>query len=81
MSLHDVIGAAGVVCIVGSYALLQARRLRADAVRYSLLNAVGASLILVSLAVDFNAAAALVEGFWLLISLWGLLRAWRGPSA
>ncbi|HEX9641284.1 MAG TPA: hypothetical protein VGB13_08220 [Candidatus Krumholzibacteria bacterium] len=81
MKFHDWIGAAGVVCIVGSYALLQARRLRVEGARYSLLNAMGASLILVSLVADFNASAALVEGFWLMISLWGLLRAMRAPKA
>ena len=81
MKLHDWIGAAGVVCIVGSYALLQARRLRAENASYSLLNAVGAALILISLSVDFNASAAVVEGFWLLISLWGLLRAMKARGA
>ena len=81
MALHDGIGLLGVGCIVGSYLALQMGRLPATALRYSLLNALGAALILVSLAFEFNTAAALVEAFWLLISLFGLQRAWRLRSA
>jgi hypothetical protein len=38
------------------------------------LNAVGAFLVMVSLLFDFNLAAFLMEAFWFLISLFGLLR-------
>jgi hypothetical protein len=34
--------------------------------------------VLVSLTVDFNLSAAVVEGFWLLISLIGMARRPRG---
>jgi len=77
MSIPDLIGAMGVVLIIGAYAALQARRLDAASRLYSALNAVGAALVLVSLAFDFNAPAAAVEVFWLLISLYGLVRARR----
>ena len=77
LAVHDGIGLIGVGCIVGSYLALQMGRLAPTALRYSLLNALGAALVLVSLAFEFNAAAALVEAFWLAISLFGLLRAWR----
>ncbi|MEZ4653033.1 MAG: hypothetical protein R3E12_05345 [Candidatus Eisenbacteria bacterium] len=72
---HDVLGTIGVGCIVGAYFLLQIGSLRPQQLRYSMLNAMGAALILVSLAYSFNASAALVEGFWLLISLYGVLLA------
>jgi len=39
-----------------------------------LLNALGASLVMVSLLFDFNLSAFLMEAFWFLISLFGLLR-------
>lgn len=74
---HEIVGFLGVSCIVGSYLALQLGRLRAEALRYSLFNAFGAALVLASLAVEFNAAAALVEGFWLVISLFGVVRALR----
>ena len=39
-----------------------------------MLNALGALMILFSLAFDFNFGAALMEGFWLLVSGLGLYR-------
>lgn len=75
MSVFDIIGAGGVVCIVAAYALLQAGALGPRGLSYSALNAVGAGLVLLSLTQDFNLPAAMVEGFWLLISLWGFVRA------
>ncbi len=68
----DVVGTIGVALILIAYVLLQIERLRSDAAAYSLLNAVGAILILVSLAYEFNFAAFLMEFAWLLVSLYGL---------
>lgn len=76
MEIHDVAGAAGVAAIVVSYGALQLGRMRADGWPYSTANAVGAALILLSLAVDFNLSAAVMETFWLAISLVGLGRVW-----
>ena len=70
--LPDVVGTIGVAVILLAYVLLQIERLRSDAAAYSLLNAVGAILILVSLAYEFNFAAFLMEFSWLLVSLYGL---------
>lgn len=81
MGWHDLAGAAGVAAILGAYALLQAGRLSAADPRYSLLNAAGAAGVLVSLAVDFNLSAFLVEFFWLVLSVAGWLRARRNPPA
>jgi hypothetical protein len=72
--LHDLIGNMGVLLILGSYLLVQLRRLEATGVSYLLANGLGALLILVSLARDFNLSAFLIEVVWLLISLYGLAR-------
>ncbi len=77
MAWHDLAGALGVVCIVATYLLLQLERLDARSLAYSGANALGAGLVLASLAVEWNASAAAVEGFWLLISLVGVARALR----
>lgn len=69
---HDIVGTLGVAIILAAYVLLQIERLRSDAVMYSLMNAVGAVLILVSLGYDFNFPAFLMEFFWLVVSLFGL---------
>ena len=75
---HDLVGGIGVAAIVIAYAALQLGRWRAEELRFSLLNALGAAAILVSLTVDFNLSAALIEGFWLVISLAGMVRSLRG---
>jgi len=78
----DLAGLAGVACIAAAYLLLQTRRLDTDRPSFSALNAVGAALVLFSLAFDFNLAAALIEGFWLVVSLYGLGRSLRrGPTS
>jgi len=46
---------------------------------YSLLNALGASLIILSLLDNFNLSAFLMEAFWVLISLVGVVRYLRRP--
>ena len=72
---HDFVGNVGVAMIVGTYLLLQIGRMRSTAVAYSLLNALGAILIVVSLCFDFNLSSMIIEIFWLAISGYGLWRA------
>jgi hypothetical protein len=50
-------------------------------VTYSLVNAVGAVFILVSLYFKFNLSAVMVEFFWLVISLMGAFLGARRTSA
>ena len=72
MNWYDVLGTLGVAVIVLTYALLQLGKIRSEQILYSILNAVGASLILISLYFDFNFPSVVVEAFWLLISLFGI---------
>ncbi len=76
MSFHlfDLAGFIGVLLIVVAYLLLQLDKLPSSSPRYSLLNAGGALLIMVSLIFAFNLSAFIMEVFWLLISLLGLSR-------
>lgn len=71
---HDLVGTLGVLFIVGTYFLLQLGRLSSDRPLFSVLNALGAALILVSLTRAFNLSAFLIEAIWLVISLYGLLK-------
>lgn len=73
-SWFDIAGLIGVVLIVVAYLLLQLGKLLSSAPSYSLLNAIGAFLVMASLWFDFNLSAFLMEAFWFLISLFGLLR-------
>ena len=72
--LSDLVGFIGVLLIVVAYLLLQLDKLPSASPRYSLLNAAGALLIIVSLIFAFNLSAFIVEAFWFLISLLGLWR-------
>jgi hypothetical protein len=74
---YDVVGTAGVALIVVAYLLLQLGRLRSAALSYSLMNGVGASLVVLSLVFNFNLSAFLVEAFWVLISVLGVVRYFR----
>ncbi|MEP6787776.1 MAG: hypothetical protein ABJB40_05050 [Acidobacteriota bacterium] len=69
---YDILGTLGVAVIILTYVLLQLGRIKSEQLAYSLLNAAGASLILVSLYYSFNFPSFIVEFFWLLISLFGL---------
>ena len=81
MTWYDLAGSVGVVLIVAAYLLLQLQRVAGTGLAYLLANAVGAALILLSLAFDFNLSAFLMEAFWLGISLFGLTRHLREPGA
>jgi hypothetical protein len=73
----DLVGNVGVVILIITYLLLQLNKIRSDDLAYSLLNAGGASLIVLSLSVNFNLSAMLMEVFWVLISLLGIYRYFR----
>ena len=71
---YDVIGTIGVGTIIFTYVLLQTGRLRSEQLSYSVLNAAGAALILISLYFEFNLPSVVVEFFWLMISVYGIGR-------
>ncbi|WP_027182685.1 CBU_0592 family membrane protein [Desulfovibrio inopinatus] len=77
ISWYDVVGVAGSITIVATYLLLQTGRMSSKTWPYSALNLVGAAAILLSLVHHFNLAACVIEGFWLLISIYGLQKSLR----
>lgn len=70
----DLIGFIGVLLIIVAYLFLQLEKLPSSSPSYSLMNAAGALMIMISLSFDFNLSAFIVEAFWFLISLLGLWR-------
>jgi hypothetical protein len=70
---HDLVGNLGVLLIIASYFWLQLGRISGQSIVYSAINACGAALVLTSLYFEFNFSAALVEFFWLAISLMGVV--------
>ncbi len=77
---HDLVGNAGVAMIIGTYLLLQLGKVHAQTVAYSLANALGAGMVMLSLVFDFNLSAFVVECFWTAISIFGMIRAARLPG-
>jgi len=74
LAWYDLAGLAGVCATLLAFFLLQDGRLRGDGLPYQLLNAAGALAVLVSLLYAFNLSAFVLEGLWLLISLYGIVR-------
>ena len=71
-------GFAGAACIVGVYFANQQGWLASDDWRFPAANLVGAALIMASLYAEWNFPSALIEGFWIVISAYGLARnRWR----
>jgi len=74
LNSFDLAGFIGVLLIVIAYLLLQLDKLPSSALSFSLLNAAGSLLIMLSLIFSFNVSAFLIEVFWFLISLIGLAK-------
>ncbi len=74
MTLPDAVGVFGVLLILVAYAGATNGRLDPKRAPALLLNLVGALLILLSLAYDFNLSAVLMEGAWALVAIVGLAR-------
>jgi predicted membrane protein len=69
---YDLLGSIGVGLIILTYVALQLEKIRSEQLLYSVLNAIGAGLIVFSLLFSFNFSAFVVEFFWVLISLYGI---------
>lgn len=74
LTVPDFLGFAGVAFVVVTYFLSQIGRMDSTRPLYPALNAIGALMILVSLANRPNPASIVIEFFWLAISIVGLVR-------
>jgi hypothetical protein len=74
LNFYDILGASGTILIIGTYIILQIGRIKSEQLAYSILNAVGATLIVISLTHSFNLSAFIVEFFWALISVYGIIK-------
>ena len=69
---YDFVGNVGVVLVLGCYLLVQTRKMLVTGTTFTVLNILGAAMILYSLYYEFNLSAFIIEVAWLLISLIGL---------
>lgn len=73
----NIVGLAGVALVVLAYFLISTEKLTGRDARYHGLNCAGASLIFLSLLVNWNLPSVIIEGIWIAISLYGLAMALR----
>jgi len=68
-------GIIGVALIIIAYFLLQINKLSSNSLTFSVLNFLGSFLILISLFDEWNLPSFIIEIFWILISLIGIVKA------
>jgi hypothetical protein len=75
----DIIGICGSVLFIGAFIYANMAQ-TLNKLLFNALNLIGAILLLISLSVNFNLAAVVLEVAWGVIALIGLVRALRAPS-
>jgi peptidoglycan/LPS O-acetylase OafA/YrhL len=76
----NLIGFAGMACIIFAYAYMTAKTHPDPFVQHGT-NLVGAALLTVSLLVNTNPPSLVLEAFWAAIAIWGLVKAYRARGA
>ena len=74
MDIYQFIGFIGMIFIVYAYFLTQADKISHASLKYQLLNLIGATLLIISLFVHFNLGSFFIEVFWILITIYGMLK-------
>lgn len=77
LTIADGIGSFGALIVVAAYFATQMRMMNSDDLAFPVINLVGSVLIVYSLLQNFNLASMLIEGFWILISLIGIIQYFR----
>jgi len=76
----DFVGNVGVVILVGTFALLQFGKLDAKGFWYSFNNMLVAILLGVNLYYKPNLSSIIIEVFWFLLSIYGLIQWYRSRA-
>ena len=72
--ITEAIGVLGFIFYMLSYFLLLTGKIKGTHNSYILMNLFAASCVLISLIHNFNLASALIQVFWIVISIIGLIR-------
>ena len=73
MDIYQWIGFFGMIFIVIAYLFLQTNKYSINSLQYQLLNLIGAILLLISLFVHFNLGSFIIEVFWIIITIYGII--------
>jgi predicted membrane protein len=74
MDIFQIIGFIGMLFIVYAYFLLQAHKVEHSSLKFQILNLIGAILLIISLLVHFNLGSFLIEVFWVIITIYGMIK-------
>lgn len=74
MDFFQWLGFLGMLCIVLAYFLLQIGKYDIHSFSYQFLNLTGAIALILSLLVHFNLGSFLIEVFWIIITLYGIVK-------
>ena len=81
LAFMATVGLVGSGLIITAYFANQQEWMSPAGWTYSVLNLLGAVLILVSLYAEWNLPSAVIEAFWALISIYGLWRYAKSAQA
>ena len=74
MSVSDSLGTAGVSLLLLAFLLILSKKIQVESVSYTLLNMVGAALCGVSAYLISFYPCVVLEGVWVLVSLYALFK-------
>ena len=77
----NLLGNVAVISFLFAYFMLNKGTWKAETLAYILCNLIGAILLLISLWIDWNLSAFILEAAWGLISMWGLIKYIRARKA
>lgn len=72
-AVFELIGVAGFALYVLNYSLLTLHRITSHSKTYFVINMIAASFVLIGLTNSFNLASALIQGFWIVISITAII--------
>ncbi|MEO1109516.1 MAG: hypothetical protein AAFX90_16505 [Pseudomonadota bacterium] len=77
LTIVDAIGSFGALFVVAAYFATQMRYMNSEDLAFPVVNLLGSVLIVYSLLQNFNLASMLIEGFWIIISVIGIIQHFR----
>ncbi|MCF2905256.1 hypothetical protein L0666_09665 [Octadecabacter sp. CECT 8868] len=75
--LFDIVGVVGFALYVINYALLTFHRVTSSSKVYFVINMFAAIFVLIGLTYSFNLASALIQAFWIVMSITAIIRRHR----
>ena len=76
----DFVGNIGVALLIGTFAMLQFDKINAKGFWYSFNNLIVAILLMINLYFKPNLSSIIIEVFWILLSIYGLVKYFKSRS-